>query len=384
KAGYTLASAKITVKGKLARDSEGWALLTDTSGQRFALEGEGLDQALPDAAPNAQVEVTGDWKTAGEGKEIISPLPAKKAGRSRNEQGDSPAKTEYVDVTSGGPLEAGLPPAAPIRTTSPGLTVYRGGAFTPRYIYVRQQLGGLKVDRHIMLLDFSYTPTPKLLVEGEIPVTRISFNDGAASGAAAGIGNIIISGKYRFFRQVEAWGDRQAALRFGLELPTGKKDAPGEQELQAQAFVRQQLSPISGGLSPHVDLTYSQAKGRFIFGANAEVVLRSQRDGFRMGHELRINTDLEYVLFPRKYDRPGGEVFAILESNFIRRGTGRVAGAPVAGSRSTEYYLAPGVQYAMRPRFVIEASYQLPLARDTGPQVLRIERGLLVGVRLLY
>ena len=134
----------------------------------------------------------------------------------------------------------------------------------------------------------------------------------------------------------------------------------------------------------HVDLTYSQAKGRFIFGGNAEGVLRSERGGFRMGRELRINTDLEYVLFPRKYDRPGGEVFAILESNFIRRGTGRVAGAPVTGSRSTEYYLAPGVQYAMRPRFVIETSYQLPVARKTGPQALRIERGLLFGVRLLY
>ena len=384
KAGYTLASAKITVNGKLARDASGWALLSDTSGQRFALEREGVDLALPDAAPNAQVEVTGDWKTAGEGKEVISPLPAKKASRSHNENRDNPAQTEYVDITGGGPMEAGPAPVAPIRTTSPGLTVYRGGAFTPRYIYTRQRLGGLKVDRHIMLLDFSYTPTPKLLVEAEIPVTRISFKDEGPSSGGEGIGNVIISGKYRFFRQVEAWGDRQAALRFGLELPTGKKSAPGEQQLQAPAFVRQQLSPISGGFSPHLDLTYSQAKGRFIFGGDVEVVLRSERDGFRMGHELRINTDLEYVLFPRKYDRPGGEVFAILESNFIHRGTGRVAGAPVTGSRSTEYYLAPGVQYAMRPRFVIEASYQLPVARNTGPQVLRFERGLLVGVRLLY
>jgi outer membrane putative beta-barrel porin/alpha-amylase len=384
KAGYTLASAKITVNGKLAREAAGWSLMIETSGQRFALVGEGVEQALPDAVPNAQVEVTGDWKTAGEGKEIISPLPAKKAAGSHNESGAIQSKTEYVDVTSGGPLEGAPPPVAPIRTTSPGLTVYRGGAFTPRYIYMRQRLSGLKVDRHIMLLDFSYTPTPKLLVEAEIPVTRISFKDGATSGSGGGIGNVLISGKYRFFRQVEAWGDRQAALRFGLELPTGQKGAPSEQQLQAPTFVRQQLSPISGGLSPHVDLTYSQAKGRFIFGGNVEVVLRSERDGFRMGHELRVNTDLEYVLFPRKYDRPGGEVFAILESNFIRRGTGRVAGGHAPGGNSTEYYLAPGVQYAMRPRFVIEASYQLPLARNTGPQALRVERGLLVGIRLLY
>ncbi len=384
KAGYTLASAKITVTGKLAREATGWSLVVDTSEQRFALEGEGVDQALPGAAPNTQVEVTGDWKTAGEGKEIISPLPAKQAGQSQNERVEDAAKTEYVDVTGGELLKDSPAPVAPIRTTSPGLTVYRGGAFVPRYVYTRQQLGELKVDRHILLLSFSYTPTPKLLVEAEIPITRISFKNGATSADAEGVGNVTISGKYRFFRQVEAWGDRQAAVRFGLELPTGKKDAPGEIQLQAPAFVRQQLSPISGGLSPHVDLTYSQAKGRFIFGGNVESVLRSERDGFRMGHELRINTDLEYVLFPRKYDRPGGEVFAILESNFIWRGAGRIGGAPVVESRSTEYYLAPGIQYAAHPRFVIEGSFQLPVVRNTGSQALRIERSVLVGVRFLY
>lgn len=380
KAGYTLASAKITVSGKLEKDDSGWSLVAGTSGQRFALEGGGVDT---NATPSAQAEVSGDWKTASAGKEVITPLPAKKAESSRLEREENASRTEYVDVTSGEPLEGSPLSVAPIRTTSPGLTVYRGGAFVPRYVYTRQQLGGLKVDRNVLLLGLSYTPTPKLLVEAELPVTRVSFKDGAVSDSAVGVGNITVSGKYRFFRKVEAWGDRQAAVRFGVELPTGTKDTPGDR-LPVPAFVRQQLSPISGGLSPHVDLTYSQAKGRFIFGGNAEGVFRSERDGFRMGHEFRFNTDLEYVLFPRKYDRPGGEVFAILETNFIRRGTGRVNGAPVQGSRSTEYYLSPGIQYAMHPRFVIEASYQLPVVRDTGPQVLRIQRSLIVGIRLLY
>jgi hypothetical protein len=384
KAGYTLASAKVTVKGELARDAEGWALIAGASGQRFALEGEGAGEAASGAAPNAQVEITGDWKTAGAGKESVSPLPVKRDGQSQNENAESPARTEYIDVTVGVPLEAAPGPPAPIRTTSPGLTVYRGGAFTPRYSYTRQRLGGLEVDRHIMLLGFSYTPTTKLQVEAEIPVTRISFNNSGSAGGVGGLGNIIVSGKYRFFRKVEAWGDRQAAVRFGLELPTGKKSAPDESQLPAPEFVRQQLSPISGGFAPHIDLTFSQAKGRFIFGANAEGVLRFERDGFRMGHELRINTDLEYVLFPRKYERPGGEVFAILESNFIHRGAGRIAGATAPGSDSTEYYLAPGIQYAMRPRFVIEGSVQLPVARNTGPQILRAEWSALVGIRMLY
>jgi hypothetical protein len=38
KAGYTLASAKIIVSGKLVRDTaSGWLIVADTSGQRFAL-----------------------------------------------------------------------------------------------------------------------------------------------------------------------------------------------------------------------------------------------------------------------------------------------------------------------------------------------------------
>jgi hypothetical protein len=386
KAGYTLASAKATVSGKLVHDAAGWWLVADTSGQRFALVGENVEQFLPSAGPNTSVEVTGDWKTVSDGKtsrEVITPQPAKKAQTQYQSVGTA-ARIEKVDVTSGEPLNVSSLPVAPIRTTSPGLTVYRGGAFVPRYIYTRQQLGKLKVDRHILLLSISYTPTPKLQLEAELPLNRIIFKDGAIAGGDEGIGNFTVSGKYRFFRKVEEWGDRQAAVRVGLELPTGKKSAPGEQHLQAPAFVRQQLSPISGGLSPHIDLSYSQAKRRFIFGGNVEVLLRSQREGFRMGHELRLNTDLEYVLFPLKYDRPGREVFAVLETNFIRRGTGRVNGMPVPGSRSTEYYLAPGIQYAVHPRFVIEGSVQLPLVRDTGPQVLRIERSVLVGVRLLY
>jgi hypothetical protein len=384
KAGYTLASARLTVVGKLKRDGTSWWIVAETSQQRFVLLGDDLEQALPNATPEAQVELTGDWKTVLEGKtsrEVITPLPAKKAQKGNTED---PTRIESVDVSSGELLSGSPLPAAPIRTTSPGLTVYRGGALVPRYVYIRQQLGGLKIDRHTLLLGFSYTPTPKLQVEAEIPFTRISYRLGIVAATGAGAGNLTVSGKYRFFRKVEAWGDRQAAVRFGLELPTGQKDAPEMGQLPVPAFVRQQLAPVSGGLAPHLDLNYSQAKGRFIFGGNVEGVWRAERDGFRMGHELRLNTDLEYVLFPRQYDRPGGEVFALLETNFIRRGTGRVNGTPVAGSRSTEYYLAPGIQYALHPRFVIEGSVQLPLVRDTGPQVLRIERSVLMGIRLLY
>ena len=148
--------------------------------------------------------------------------------------------------------------------------------------------------------------------------------------------------------------------------------------------VRQQLTPISGALATHFDLAYSQAGGRLIFGGNAEVVFRTERAGFRMGHEQRLNTDLEYVLLPRDYTKPGGELFLILETTFVHRGTGRLNGTTVAGSKATEYYLAPGLQYAARPQLVIEGSVQFPVVRNIGPLTLRTDLNVLLGIKYLF
>jgi hypothetical protein len=396
KAGYTLDAADITVAGTLAKDDKGWVIVIKTSGQRLGLEGPNVDQALAGASTGSNVEITGDWKTIGAGPtshEVI--LPAGKAGANgkvnfRREPFLSFAKVSFTDeeASSVAPENSVIAlepakPAAPIRVTSPGLTVYKGGAVTPRLSFIKQHLGTLEVNRQVFDLSVSYTPSPRLQLEVEAPLSRTSYDNRITSGSGFGLGNITGWAKYRFFRKVKTYGDRQAALRVGLELPTGKKTAPSQVQINVPAFVRQQLTPINGGFSPHFDLAFSQAGGRVIFGGNAELIFRTERDGFRMGHEQRFSTDFEYVL-PRDPHKPGGELFLILETTFVHRSTGRLNGMPVAGSRATEYYLAPGLQYAARARFVIEGSYQFPVLRSTGPLVLRTDRNILLGVKYLF
>ena len=387
KAGYTLASAEITVAGKLARDGGGWAIVVEASGQRFALEGPNVDQALAGAKDGDAIELTGDWKTTGTGPNAHETItaPARKTVAIRH-AGLFPifVKAGFLESplaetgTSTGPA-----PVAPIRVTSPGLAVYKGGAITPRVYFIKQHLGTLEVHRQILDLSVSYTPTPRLQLELEAPFTRTSYDDGTSSGSGVGVGNVTAWAKYRFFRTVETYGDRQAAFRVGLELPTGKKTAPSQAQLDVPAFVRQQLTPISGGLSPHLDVAFSQAGGRFIFGGNAQAIFRTERDGFRMGHEQRLSTDLEFVI-PRDPHKPGGELFLILETTFVHRSNGRLDGLTVNGSGATEYYLAPGLQYAAHPRFVVEGSFQFPVVRNTGALALRTDRNLLLGVRYLF
>lgn len=404
KAGYTLDSAEITISGTLVHDETGWWLVVAPSSQRFSLEGKSLEQTLSGVTADAGVEIVGNWRTEGEGsfaKEVVAPREVKKLAAtpkatavSLNEAalGDLPAfgferarfsrpKSEHYSLAT---LNLPSKPLAPIRVTSPGLTVYKGGAVTPRLYFINQHLGNLDVSRQVFNLAVSYTPSPRVQLEVEVPVSHTSFEDGITSGSGTGLGNITLWTKYRFFRKVKTYGDRQAAVRFGLELPIGKSDAPSQEIVNAPAFVRQQLTPINSGLAPHFDISFSQAGGRFIFGGNAEAVVRSERDGFRMGHELRLNTDLEYVLLPRKYDVPGGELFLILETTFVHRGTGRLDGKAVPGSKATEYHVAPGLQYAAHPQFVIEGSVQFPVVRNTGPLVLRNDRNILLGVRYLF
>jgi hypothetical protein len=390
KAGYTLASAEITVAGTLSREASGVWLEADSSKQRFSIEG-GSDHVLRSIDAGAHVEVTGDWQTIGPDaapREVIRPRLASTLEPSRtgnaDEAGEQRTGRRSIQVSLGGLGSGSGLYLAPIRTTSPGLTVYKGGAVTPRVYFIRQHLGSLEVNRQALRVAVSYTPTPTLQLEAEIPYQRTSFEDGALSGSGSGLGNVVVWGKYRFYRELETWGDKQAAVRFGLELPTGKKSAPGEDKLATPDFVRQQLSAINGGLAFHTDVSYSKAHRRLIYGANIEGTLRGERDGFRTGHEVRLNTDLEYVLLPLKYQSPGRELFAILETSYSYRNRGQLGGRIVPGSSSSEFYLAPALQFTASPRLVLEMSLQFPLVLNSGPLVLRTDQNFLVGIRYLY
>ena len=364
KAGYKLGSAEITARGQVLHSEKGVFLLVGK--QRFLLEG------AAHLTVNTEAEIVGAWTTVGVGPTAHEVLTL------------APKKSEIVDVASAEWATLNVATTMPIRTVSPGLTVYQGGAVMPRYQRLQQSFGTMRVSRDIWQLNVSYTPTPTLQLEAELPYVRTRVQQCSVAVTDSGLGNITLWGKYRFFRTVEQWGDKQAAVRFGLELPTGQTDIADAARLTVPAFIRQQLAPINGGTSAHLEAAYSQAKGRWIFGGNVAGIVRSERNGFHSGHEFNLNTDLEFVLFPFKYRRPTNELFGILETNLTQRGKGHSAAATVANSDVTVFSLLPGLQYVASTRVVLEASYQAVVAQRGGGQALRPTRGWLFGLRFLY
>src|SRR5262249_22979287 len=329
KAGYTLDSAEITVAGTLVQEGPLWFLEVDGSKQQLLIEG-----TLAGRKAGDHVEISGDWQTRDEGggREVIRLKMTNRASSSA-----TAGNLTGIEVSLSGV-------GAPVRTTNPGLTVFKGGGIVPRYFFTQEHLGALTDTRQTIRVGLTYTPTPTLQLEAEVPYQYLSFDQGFRGGSAQGFGNITLWGKYRFFRTLETWGDKQAAARIGVELPTGSTASPGQAQLAEPAFVRQQLSPIAGGTALHSEMAYSQAWHRFIYGADVEGTIRGERDGYRLGNEVRLNTDLEYVLLPRKYQSPGKELFAILETTLAYRARGRSGGLEVPGSSSAVLSLAPGAQ----------------------------------------
>jgi hypothetical protein len=190
KAGYTLDSADITVAGTLAKIDTGWSIIVQGSGQKIFLAGPNVDQAIGSATAGSSIEITGDWKTVGTGPTAFETVsPPRKATVARNGRALFPtfAKVRFIaplEVNNEATVEAAKP-LAPIRVTSPGLTVYKGGAVTPRLYLVKQHLGDLDVNRQAFDVSVSYTPSPRLQLEVEIPFSRTSYDNGITSGSAS-------------------------------------------------------------------------------------------------------------------------------------------------------------------------------------------------------
>ena len=195
KAGYRLAAADIRVAGSLDKAT----LSVAASGQRFALEGADLNQLLSNVSNAEAVEVTGDWKTTGQGsavREVITVREVKKAGASGPVTPNA-MWFQRVSFYDSAPSEEVQPasaakPLAPIRVTSPGLTVYKGGAVTPRVYFIELHLGDLNVSRQVFDLSVSYTPSARVQLEAEVPVSRTSFENGSDSGSRTGLENITL------------------------------------------------------------------------------------------------------------------------------------------------------------------------------------------------
>lgn len=274
---------------------------------------------------------------------------------------------------------------APIRANTAGTGVFQGFDVLGAFVADRQSGGGAEALSLTSIAELRYTPSTHWVFGVRVPVlveNRVQ-SPGLRSDSASGPGDVVLTGKHRFFRQVGRWQDRHAAVEVGVKLPTGSTDKPVDPRLSP--ILRHRLQPGTGSTDFLADLVYQQARGKW--GQAADVSYRLNREGdgeYRQGDEIRLNGSLQYVLFPRVYTRPGRELFILLEGTALWKEADRLQGTGLPGTRRTELLLAPGLQYVATERLFWDLSVQFPLATDVDPGGLASDWNALASFRFAF
>lgn len=255
----------------------------------------------------------------------------------------------------------------PIRTNTPGTGVFIGSGVVLRTFHDRESAGGTELSTWKAVADYRHTPATHWVLGVRAPWVLDRSLEGPAVGrvSASGIGDVALSVKHRFFRSVGRWSDRHMAAEVEIELPTGVGAPPAAAGLPVDR--RHRLAPGSGSVDVVADLVYQEGRRRFLYGGDLSLRLNTEGDGgYRFGHEVRLNLDLEYILFPLEYRRPGDEVFVLLETTLRRKFADEVGGRPLERTERVDLLLAPAVQHVVTDQLLASVSVQLPALSDAG------------------
>jgi hypothetical protein len=275
--------------------------------------------------------------------------------------------------------------ANPTRGTSSGIGVSQRSGLLAGAVADSKEENGVDLRTLSTFVELRYTPATHWELGVRIPslVESRVERPGAAAETASGLGDLSVSVKHRFYRWVGPWSDRQASVEVRLKLPTGATDRPDDPGLPIELWSR--LQPGTGSTDGLVTLACQQGHGRFVIAADAGYRYNTEGDGdYRRGNEARANLSAKYVLFPREYEQPGHEVFAVLEGTLLDVGNDRVRGITLHGTDHTAFLLAPGVQYVATERLFLDLSLQVPVWEEVGRRDLASRWNLLAQLRYAF
>jgi hypothetical protein len=233
-----------------------------------------------------------------------------------------------------------------------------------------------------------YGATRDLTLGATLPILerRLRFDGPARERRtifADGLGDLTLSGAYRFFRRDVERGTTQFSLLGGLKLPTGATDIEDSNLPRLTGKPETRLSPGlqlgSGSVDGIVGVAGFHNMDRLSFYADAQGKLNTEgAQDFRAGNRLFYDLSADYVLLP------GRNMFLILELNGVVTERAEQAERTVRDSGGHLLFLSPGIQYLPIPPLILEGSVQIPIYRDLNGRQLAPDWSVVVGFRYLF
>lgn len=191
-----------------------------------------------------------------------------------------------------------------------------------------------------------------------------------------GVGDARLWARYTVIQDDAPGRTFRVAPFAGVEAPTGRDD-----DRDRFGRLPPPLQRGSGSWDPFFGIIASYQTLDYQLDALAGYEINTASNRFEFGDELRLDTSLQYRLWPRELGAGvPGFVYGIVELNFSDREKNRIAGDrdPNSGGRSLS--IAPGLQYVTK-RWIAEGIVQIPVAQDLNGTALEDDFTVRFGFR---
>jgi hypothetical protein len=194
-----------------------------------------------------------------------------------------------------------------------------------------------------------------------------------------GFGDLRLFGRYTVYRSDALGRTFRVAPFLGVELPTGDHE-----DVDRLGILPAPLQLGSGSWDAFGGIVLTYQTLDYQIDIQASYKANSKANGFRFGDEAKLDTSLQYRLWPRDLSTGlPGFLYGVVEGNLISREKNEIAGARDSGSGGTSFFLSPGIQYVAR-RWIVEAIIQLPLFQELGGTALSDDFVVRTGFRFNF
>jgi len=195
----------------------------------------------------------------------------------------------------------------------------------------------------------------------------------------SGIADLQLLLKQRLWKKDEPGGTTRLSFLAGVELPTGEHHA-------ADGIGR--LPPAvrlgSGSVDPIAGAVFTRQTQWYEFSQDFVYQVNTGHDDLQFGDTFRHDTGMWLRVWPKEFpewEKPRS-IHAVLEFNGIWQGKHR-SGETLKNSGGYTLFVSPGIQ-VVTPRWLLEASVQLPVVDSPNGNELETDWVAVAGVRTTF
>lgn len=266
--------------------------------------------------------------------------------------------------------------AAPIFGASPRTQFFLGTALRSFALYQKSEGGGNELKVWTAPAIFSYALITDATLNLVVPYQRRHLETPVGDFDADGIADIILFGKYRFYRRDVPFGRDQISFIGGLELPSGSTSkGPG-----IKAAPSLQLG--SGGVDGIVGVAAGTTRSWYSIEGAVQGKINSEAQDFKFGNVLLYDLYLAYQTYP-EWPTPPAQLNFSVEFNGRTFGDNEVDGKDL-DTGGTVLFISPGIQYIVTENLLFETGAQIPIVRDFPSGRLEPDFNVLFGFRFIF